>query len=97
LVFITERDIARLVSFSSNFSTDRPISQVMSKPLITINQNSSIKEATDLMQQTIIRRLSVLDNKGKLGGVITAKDILKSIMELLKSIMSQQELLQLAF
>ena len=51
---ITERDIAGLVSFSSNFSTDRPISQVMSKPLITINQNSSIKEATDLMQQNNI-------------------------------------------
>lgn len=69
----------------------------MSKALITINQNSSIKEATDLMQQNDIRRLSVLDNKGKLGGIITAKDILKSIMELLKSIVSQQDLMQLSF
>ena len=69
----------------------------MSKPLITISQNSSIKEATDLMQQNNIRRLPVLDNKGKLVGIITAKDILISIMELLKSIMSQQDLLQLAF
>jgi predicted transcriptional regulator len=69
----------------------------MSKPLITINQNSSIKEATDLMQQNNIRRLPVLDNKGKLVGIITAKDILKSMMDLLKSIMSQQDLMQLAF
>jgi CBS domain-containing protein len=94
---ITERDIARLVAFSSNLSTDTPISEVMSKPLITINQNSSIKEATDLMQQNNIRRLPVLDNKGKLVGIITAKDILKSMMDLLKSIMSQQDLMQLAF
>jgi CBS domain-containing protein len=94
---ITERDIARLVAFSSNLSTDRPISEVMSKPLITINQNSSIKEATDLMQKNDIRRLPVLDNKGKLVGIMTAKDILRSIMELLKSIMSQQDLMQLAF
>ena len=94
---ITERDIARLVSFSSNLSTDTPTSELMSKPLITINQNASIKDATDLMQQNNIRRLPVLDNKGKLVGIITAKDILKAMMELLKSIMSQQDLMQLAF
>jgi CBS domain-containing protein len=94
---ITERDIARLVSFSSNLSTEVPISEVMSKPLITINQNSSIKDATDLMQKNNIRRLPILDNKGKLVGIITAKDILRSIMEFLKSIMSQQDIMQLAF
>lgn len=94
---ITEKDIAQLVAFSSNVSTDRPISEVMSKPIIRINQSYSIKEATDLMQQTNIRRLPVLDKKGKLVNIITAKDILKSIMELLKSIMSQQDLMQLAF
>jgi len=93
---ITERDIARLVSFSSNLSTEVPISEVMSKPLIPINQNSSIKEATDLMQQNNIKRLPILDNKGKLVGIITAKDILRSIMEFLKSIMSQQDIMQLA-
>jgi len=84
---ITERDIARLVAFSSNLSTDTPTSELMSKPLITINQNSSIKEATDLMQQNNIRRLPVLDNKGELVGIITAKDILKSMMDLLKNLL----------
>ena len=69
----------------------------MSKPLITINQNSSIKEVTELMQQNDIRRLPIVDNKGKLVGIITAKDILRSLMEFLKSIMSQQDLMQLAF
>jgi CBS domain-containing protein len=94
---ITERDIARLVAFSSNLSTDTIISEVMSKPLITINQNSSIKEVTDLMQKNDIRRLPIVDNKGKLVGIITAKDILRSLMEFLKSLMSQQDLMQLAF
>lgn len=94
---ITERDIARLVAFSSNLSTDTAISEVMSKPLITINQNSSIKEVTDLMQKNDIRRLPIVDNKGKLVGIITAKDILRSLMEFLKSLMSQQDLMQLAF
>ena len=69
----------------------------MSSWLITINQNSSIKDASDLMQQHNIRRLPVLDNKGKLVGIITAKDILKAMMDLLKSVMNQQDLLRLAF
>ena len=69
----------------------------MSKPLITINPNSSIKEVTELMQQNDIRRLPIVDNKGKLVGIITAKDILRSLMEFLKSLMSQQDLMQLAF
>jgi len=94
---ITERDIARLVAFSSNLSTDTAISEVMSKPLITTNQNSSIKEVTELMQKNDIRRLPIVDNKGKLVGIITAKDILRSLMEFLKSLMSQQDLMQLAF
>ena len=94
---ITERDIARLVAFSSNLSTDTVISEVMSKPLITINQNSSIKEVTDLMQKNDIRRLPIVDNTGKLVGIITAKDILRSLLEFLKSLMSQQDLMQLAF
>ena len=94
---ITERDIARLVAFSSNLSTDTPTSELMSSPLITINQNASIKDATDSMQQHNIRRLPVLDNNGKLVGIITAKDILKAMMDLLKSIMNQQDLLRLAF
>ncbi|HEX6671032.1 MAG TPA: CBS domain-containing protein [Nitrososphaeraceae archaeon] len=94
---ITERDIARLVAFSSNLSTDTPTSELMSRPLITINQKSSIKDASDLMQQHNIRRLPVLDNKGKLVGIITAKDILKAMIDLLKSVMNQQDLLRLAF
>jgi predicted transcriptional regulator len=49
------------------------------------------------MQQNNIRGSPVLDNKGKLVSIITAKDILISIMDLLKSIMSQQDLMQLAF
>ncbi len=36
-----------------------------------------------------------MDNKGKLVGIITVQDILRAIMDLLKSMMSQQDLVQL--
>jgi len=56
-----------------------------------------LKDATDLLEQNNIRRLPILENKGKLVSIITAKDILRSIMEFLKSIMSQQYIMRLAF
>jgi CBS domain-containing protein len=73
-----------------------PISEVMSKPLLTITTSSSLKEA-DLMQQNNIRRLPVLDSKGKLVGIVTAKDMLKSTMDILKKIMVEQDFMTLAF
>jgi len=94
---ITERDIARFVAFSSSFSTGTPTSELMSCSLITINQNSSIKDAAELMQRYSVRRLPVLDNEEKLVGIITAKDILKAMVDLLKSVMNQEDLLRLAF
>jgi len=56
-----------------------------------------LKDATDLLEQNNIRRLPILENKGKLVSIITAKDILRSIMEFLKSIISQQYIMRLAF
>ena len=48
---VTERDIARIVGFSQAFSPTMPISEVMSKPLLTTTTSSSLKESADLMQQ----------------------------------------------
>ena len=70
---VTERDIARIVRFAQAFFPTMPISEVMSKPLLTITSNSSLKESADLMQQNNIRRLPVLDSKGKLVGIVTAE------------------------
>jgi CBS domain-containing protein len=89
---VTERDIARIVGFTSTFSPTMPISEVMSKPLLTTTTSFS-----DLMQQNNIRRLPVLDSKGKLVGIVTAKDILKSTMDILKKIMVEQDFMTLAF
>lgn len=94
---VTERDITRIVGFASTFSPTMPIFEVMSKPLLTITTSSSLKEAADLMQQNNIRRLPVLDSKGKLVGIVTAKDILKSTMDILKKIMVEQDFMTLAF
>jgi CBS domain-containing protein len=81
---ITERDITRMVGFSAKFFGDIPVSEVMSKPLITVSPDAPIKEAVVLMQQKDIRRLPVLNDKGLMVGIISDKDILKALVKPLK-------------
>jgi CBS domain-containing protein len=79
---VTERDIVRLVSLSPKLLlVDRPVHVLMKTPLITINPNSSITDAMETMQQKDIRRLPVVDNKGKLLGIVTDKDIFRIILK----------------
>jgi predicted transcriptional regulator len=59
---------------------DVPVSEIMSSPLITIWEFTAITDAISVMQTKNIRRLPVLDNNGKMIGIITDKDILKAIM-----------------
>jgi CBS domain-containing protein len=78
---VTERDIVRLIGHSDPLLIDAPVREVMSSPLITINPNSSIRDAMESMQQKDIRRLPVVDNKGKMVGIITDKDIFRIIVK----------------
>jgi len=78
---VTERDIVRLMG-SSDMSLDNvPVGELMSSPLITINPNNSIKDAIEIMQQKDIRRLPVVDNKGKMVGIITHKDVFRAMLK----------------
>lgn len=94
---VTERDIARMVGFSAKFFADMPVSEVMSKPLITINPNTSVKDAVSLMEQKDIRRLPVIDEKGQMVGIITAKDIFKAVMKTFKETGKDQDLMSEGF
>ena len=94
---LTERDVARMVGFSAKFFPDMHVSEVMSKPLITINPSTSVKDAVSLMEQKDIRRLPVIDDKGQMVGIITAKDIFKAVMKTSRETRKDQDLLSEGF
>ncbi len=50
---------------------------LMSKDLVTAREDIDMKEAIHVMHRHRIEKLLVIDKKGKLVGLITAKDILK--------------------
>jgi CBS domain-containing protein len=75
---ITERDIIRKIGESDLFTTQTPIRELMSTNLISIKPDNTISDAIGLMHGNNIRRLPVIDNDGKMVGIITDKDILKA-------------------
>ena len=93
---ITERDVVRLLGSLNPSLLQTPLHEIISKPLITISLNSSIKDAIQTMQQKNIRRLIIVD-KEKMVGIITDKDIFRAIMnnqDLIPSLLSDKLLVE---
>ncbi len=76
---VTERDILYRVVVKERDPKTTKLKHVMSKPVISIEEDSELLEASELMKKNAIRRLAVVDKKGKLVGVITSEDIARSL------------------
>lgn len=72
---VTERDLVRKV-LAKKLPADTKISEIASKPLITVNCDTSIKEAARIMSSNKIRRLPVV-NENKLAGIVVAADFVR--------------------
>jgi CBS domain-containing protein len=73
---ITERDIVRRV-VAKELPLETKVSKVMSKSLITIDPEASLKEAARVMSSHKIRRLPVL-KQNKLVGIIVSADFVRN-------------------
>ena len=78
---ITERDIVRIVGAEQALTLQMPAHEIMSKPIITIDAMSSIKDALQTMELNNIRRLPVLDKNNNMIGIVTDKDIFRALMK----------------
>ena len=81
---ITERDVVRILGRLDPTLHKKPLSNLMTKPLITINEVSSVKDAMELMNGKNIRRLVVVNKDHQMVGIITLKDIFQLINTLLR-------------
>ena len=70
---VTNRDLR----FETNMQ--RPVSEVMTKEnLVVTNQKTDMEAAATILRENKIEKLPVVDNDGKLVGLITYKDITKA-------------------
>ena len=74
---ITDRDYATKI-VSHNLSSDTPVEQIMSSPLITINYDESISAAAERMTSKKIRKLAVTDNV-QIIGLVTSTDLVTQL------------------
>ncbi|MEM3442103.1 MAG: CBS domain-containing protein, partial [Candidatus Bathyarchaeia archaeon] len=85
LGIITERDLVSRV-LAKNIKPDSlKAKEVMTTPLITIEPDETISEAARKMSRLNIRRLGVV-YKGQLVGLLSSKDILGVMPELIETI-----------
>jgi CBS domain-containing protein len=74
---VTERDIVRRI-VAKRASFEMKVVDVMTKDLITIDPDASLREAARVMSNNKIRRLPVLKNN-KLVGIIVASDFVRNV------------------
>ncbi len=80
---ITDRDIIRNIALSQLDPVNLKAKDLMSTPLISIEENATIEEAAQIMVKKKIKRLPVLKEE-KLVGIITVTDIAKTTPHLIK-------------
>jgi IMP dehydrogenase len=69
---VTNRDLR----FEKNYA--RKISEIMTTNLITTKHETDLNAAAEILRKHKIEKLPIIDNKGKLVGLITFKDITKA-------------------
>ena len=69
---VTERDVLKAVATATPLDT--PVSEVMSKDLITVEPGTSLREAARIMTERWIRHLPVLEG-GRLVGIVSQRDL----------------------
>jgi len=80
---ITERDILKRIVEPCLTPETVTARQIMTSPVVTIDENASINEAAKLMAKKGIKRLLVTRNNDELVGIVTFTDIVTKVPDLL--------------
>ena len=71
---LTDTDMMRRVVAAGLEATKTTVEQIMSAPIVTIEDNKTLLDANDLMARSHLRHLGV-SRDGKLVGVISVRDL----------------------
>ena len=76
---VTDRDFAIKITAHS-YPIDTPVRRIMSSPLISIDPNSDLWVASDLMSTRNVRKLPVIDDD-RVIGILTSSDVVRHIAD----------------
>ena len=76
---VTDRDFAIKITAHS-YPIDTPVRRIMSSPLISIDPDSDLWVASDLMSTRNVKKLPVIDGD-KVVGMLTSSDLVKHVAD----------------
>ena len=77
---ISERDYARKVVLKGRSSSDTPVRDIMTSPVVTAAPTASVNDAMRVMTEHRIRHLPVVAGQQVLG-VVSIGDLVKSVID----------------
>jgi CBS domain-containing protein len=77
---LSEHDIVNAIARSGDSALSMPVESVLSRILVTVSSNDSIKHAMRLMTHHRVRHLLVIDD-GDIAGIVSGGDVVKSRLE----------------
>jgi len=87
---LSERDYARKVVLLGRASKDTPVRDIMTSPVRTVTPDETIEHCMQLVTDRRIRHLPVLE-EGRLIGVLSIGDLVKSVIEEQQQTLEQLE------
>ena len=88
---ISERDYARKIVLHGRSSQTTQVKEIMTSHVVYARPDENIEQCMGLMTEKRVRHLPVIDEEGRLVGVISIGDLVKSIISEQKFIIEQLE------
>jgi CBS domain-containing protein len=92
---VSERDYTRKIIVKGRSSKDTPVSDIMTKELLTVNPSNSVTECMRIMTEKRVRHLPVLEET-KLVGILSIGDVVNWLMSAQKATIDNLERYSLA-
>jgi CBS domain-containing protein len=81
----TERDLVRrVVNLQKDPATTR-VRDVMTSPVVTVTDRTSIAQAAEIMRQQNFRHLAIVDVRGDFAGMLALRYLLYALMDELEA------------
>jgi CBS domain-containing protein len=92
---VSERDYTRKVILKGRSSKDTPVTDVMTKQVLTVSPSNSVTECMQIMTERRVRHLPVLEGT-KLVGILSIGDVVNWLMSAQKATIDNFERYSLA-
>jgi CBS domain-containing protein len=87
---VSERDVVRMLHEHGAAALGRPVADIMTSEVITCSPEDSVDSLSVLMTTNRVRHVPVVD-KGRLAGIVSIGDVVKTRMEALQAEREQLE------